>query len=129
MVNLTVERDGKPVDLTVTIGSMDEAVRRIAASLEDRLGVVVRPLKADESRKYSLDPGQGVAIASVVAGSPLKNAGFEKDDVILNVNNRPVQEIEGFEALIKGLPPHQQVLLKALDHRTGQSGLVQVTIG
>ncbi len=127
--SLTVARDGKPVDLTVTIGSLDEAVRRIAASLEDRLGVVVRPLKADEIREYSLEPGQGVAIASVAAGGSLKKAGFEKDDVILDVNNVPVQGVEGFVALIKALPSNQQVLLKALDHRTGQSGFVQVTIG
>ena len=91
--------------------------------------MVVRPLNVDERREYSLEPGQGVAIASVAAGSPLKNAGFEKDDVILNVNNTPVQGVEGFVALIKALPSNQQVLLKGLDHRTGQSGFVQVTIG
>jgi len=127
--NLTVKRDGKTVDLTVTIGSLDDAVRRIAASLEDRLGAVVRPLKAEESREYGLEPGQGVAIKSVDADGLLGKAGFEKDDVILDVNNMPVQGVEGFVALIKALPPHQQALLKALDHRTGQNGYVRVTIG
>ena len=127
--NLTVARDGKTVDLTVTIGSMDDAVRRIAASLEDRLGAVVRPLKAEESREYGLKPGQGVAIKSVDTDGLLGKAGFEKDDVIVDVNNMPVQGVEGFVALIKALPPHQQALLKALDHRTGQNGYVQVTIG
>jgi serine protease Do len=127
--NLTVKRDGKTVDLTVIIGSLDDAVRRIAASLEDRLGVVVRPLKAKESREYGLKSGLGVAIKSVDADGLLGKAGFEKDDVILDVNNIPVQGVEGFVALIKSLPPHQQALLKALDHRTGQNGFVQVTIG
>ena len=108
---------------------MDDAVRRIAASLEDRLGVVVRPLKAEERREYGLEPGQGVAIKSVDADGLLGKAGFEKDDVIVDVNNMPVQGVEGFVAMIKALPPHQQVLLKALDHRTGQNGYVQVTIG
>jgi serine protease Do len=126
--NLTVSRDGKPIDLTVTIGSLDDAVRRIAASLEDRLGVVVRPLKADEARKYGIGEGQGVAIAKVDKGGPLETVGFEKDDIILDVNNAPVHGVEGFVGLIKSLPPHQQVLIKALDHRTSQSGFVQVTI-
>jgi hypothetical protein len=49
--------------------------------------------------------------------------------VIVDVNNMPVQGVEGFVALIKALPPHQQALLKALDHRTGQNGYVQVAIG
>jgi serine protease Do len=127
--NLTVARDGKTIDLTVTIGNLDDAAGRIAASLEDRLGVVVRPLKADERREFGLESGQGVALKSVDADGPLKKAGFEKGDVILNINNIPVQGVEGFAVLIKSLPPHQQVLIKALDHRTGQSGFVQVNIG
>ena len=126
---LTVRRDGKSVDLTVKIGNLDDAVQRIAASLEDRIGAVVRPLKAGERSKYGLESGQGVAIASLDKGGPLETVGFEKNDVILDVNNMPVEGVEGFVALIKSLPAHQQVLVKALDNRTGQSGFVQVTIG
>ena len=126
---ITVNRDGKSVDLTVTIGNLDDAVRRIAASLEDRIGAVVRPLKADERSKYGLESGQGVAIASLDKDGPLQAVGFEKNDVILDVNNIPVKGVEEFVALIKSLPAHQQVLLRAVDHRTGQSGFAQVTIG
>ena len=126
---MTVSRDGKSIDLTVKIGSLDDAVSRIAASLEDRLGVVLRPLKADETREYGLDPGQGVAVASVDADGPMQAVGFEKDDIILSVNNTPVHGVEGLVVLIKSLPPHQRVLIKALDHRTGRAGLVQVTVG
>ena len=126
---VSVLRDGKTVDLTVTIGSMDDAVRLIAASQEDRLGAIVRPLSADETQKYGLDPGEGVAIASVDKDGPLEVVGFEKDDVILDVNNTPVTGVAEFVALIKALPAHQQILVKALDHRTGQSGFVQVTLG
>jgi S1-C subfamily serine protease len=86
-------------------------------------------LTAKESQQYGLEPGQGVAIASLKSDGLLSKAGFEKDDIILDVNNLPVEGVGGFAALVKALPPHQQVLLKALDHRTGQSGYVQVTIG
>lgn len=128
-VDLTVLRDGKPVDLTVTIGSLEDAMNKIAASLEDRLGVVVRPLKTAESQQYGLQPGQGVAIASIKAHGVLGEAGFEKDDVILNINNVAVDGVQGFVALAKSLPPHQQVVIRALDHRTGQSAYIQVTLG
>jgi serine protease Do len=126
--SLTILRDGKPVNLSVTIGNLEKAMHKIAASLEDRLGVVVRPLTAEESEKYSLEPGQGVAIASIKEEGVLGKAGFEKDDVILDINNSPVQGVDGFVAIAKALPPHQQAVIKALDHRTGQSGYVQVTI-
>ena len=127
--DVTVERDGKTLDLKVTIGNLDDAVNKIAASLEDRLGAVVRPLQADEYSKYRIEAGEGVAIASLDEKGPLKSAGFEKGDVILSVNNVPVDGVEGFVALIKSVPPHQQVVFQALDHRTGQRGYVQVTLG
>jgi Do/DeqQ family serine protease len=126
---MTVVRDGKTIDLTVTIGNMDDAMRLIAASVKDRLGVTIRPLTADEVQRYGLQPGEGVAIASMESDSLLGKAGFEKDDVIVAVNNVPVEGVEGFVAAVKALPAHQQAVLKAVDHRTGQSGYVQVTIG
>ena len=120
---------GKSIDLSVTIGDLETAMHKIAASLEDRLGVVVRPLTASEDQRYSLEPGQGVAIASVKKDGVLGKAGFEKDDVILDINNAPVEGVDGFVSIAKALPPHQQAVIKALDHRTGQSGYVQATIG
>ncbi|MEJ2155748.1 MAG: Do family serine endopeptidase [Desulfobacteraceae bacterium] len=126
---MTVLRDGKSINLTVTIGNLDEAMHKIAASLQDRLGIVVRPLSTNETGKYGLETGQGVAIAKLDKDGLLAKAGFEKNDVILNINNVPVQGVDGFVSLAKSLPPHQQALIKALDHRTGRSGYVQVTIG
>jgi serine protease Do len=127
-VSLTVLRDGDTKDLTVKIGNLEDAMHKIASSLEDRLGVVVRPLTASESQRYGLQPGEGVAIASLKEDGVLAKAGFEKNDVILSINNAPVEGVQGFVALAKALPAHQQAVFKALDHRTGQSGFVQITV-
>jgi serine protease Do len=127
-VNLTVLRDGKTENLMVKIGNLEDAMHKIAASLENRLGVVVRPLTAEEIKNYGLEADQGVAIKSLSPDGPLGKAGFEKGDVILEVNNMPVQGVQGFVELIKSLAPHQQALFKALDHRTGQAGYVQLEI-
>ena len=125
---VTVMRDGKAKELTVHIGNLEDALHKIAASLEDRLGVVVRPLTADETRRYGLQPDQGVAIESIRSDGLLAKAGFEKDDVIAEINNIKVQGVAGFVALAKALSPHQQALIKAVDHRSGQPGYVQVTV-
>jgi hypothetical protein len=41
----------------------------------------------------------------------------------------PVIGVEGLAQITKALPTHQQVLVKALDHRSGESGYVKVMIG
>jgi len=128
-VDMTVLRNGKTIHLTVKIGNMEDAMKKIAASVKDRMGVVVRPLTADETQRYGLQPGEGVAIASLTSDSLLGKAGFEKNDVIVSINNVPVEGVSGFVSLVKALPAHQQAVIKAVDHRTGESGYVQVTIG
>ncbi|MDA8140262.1 MAG: Do family serine endopeptidase [Desulfobacteraceae bacterium] len=123
---ITVMRDGQTKDLTVRIGNLQEEAKKLAASAQERLGVTVRPLSAEETRKYGLEQGSGVAIESLTSDGPMAQAGFEVDDILLAINNIPVNGVEGFANLVKALPPNQNVVLSAIDHRTGQSGNAQL---
>jgi serine protease Do len=60
--------------------------------------------------------------------SPLKEAGFEKGDIILAVDNQPVQSLESFVGLVSLLKPKEKISIVALDHRTGNTGTVQVVV-
>ncbi|MGZ3559735.1 MAG: PDZ domain-containing protein, partial [Syntrophales bacterium] len=57
---------------------------------------------------------------------PLKEAGFEVGDMILAVNNQPVETMDSFVALVNLLKPKQKISLLALDYRTGNTGVIQV---
>ncbi len=127
-VKVTVVRKGERVDFTVKIGSQQEAIKLLSASLKDRLGVVIRPVTAEEAQEYSLDEGEGVAIESLESDGLLAEAGFEVGDIILEINGQPVKGVEGFVALVNQLQHNQKIVLFALDQRTGQTGYVQVKI-
>ena len=127
-VTVTVLREGERVDLTVKIGSEQEAINLLSASLRDRLGVVVRPVTAKEAEQYGLDAQEGVAIDSLESDGLLAKAGFEVGDIILEIDGRSVNGVEGFVALVNQLQHNQKIILFALDQRTGQTGYVQVKI-
>jgi serine protease Do len=127
-VTVTVLREGERVDLTVKIGSEQEAIELLSASLKYRLGVVVRPLTAKEAEQYGLDAQEGVAIDSLESDGLLAKAGFEVGDIILEIDGRSVNGVEGFVALVNQLQHNQKIVLFALDQRTGQTGYVQVKI-
>ncbi len=127
-VTMEVLRNKKKVELTATIGSLEKAVERMASLVKDRLGVTVRPITDQESQKYGLKKGVGVAVQSLVADGVLAKAGFEKDDLILAVDNHPVHGLRDFVDQIDAVAPGTQVNLMALDHRTGQRGYVTVTV-
>jgi serine protease Do len=125
---VTVLRDGKKVELTIKVGNLEESTKVLAAYVKERLGAEVRAISPQEAEKYGLDAGQGVVIGQLEAMGPLRKAGFEVGDIILEINNQPIKGVEAFIQLVSVLKPGQKVTLLALDHRSGNMGNVQVVV-
>jgi S1-C subfamily serine protease len=48
--------------------------------------------------------------------------------VILAINNQPIDSMESFVDLVSLLKPKQKISILALDHRSGDTGTVQVVV-
>jgi len=125
---LTVLRKGKKEELTVKIGNLEDATKLLSASVKERLGAELRPVTPDEAEKHGLGPQQGVVIAWVDPKGPLGQVGFEVGDVILEINGQPVESVEELSGLISTVKPGQKIAVVALDHRTDNSGHVEVVV-
>ena len=119
-------RKGKREAFSVTIEGLSSSTKMLATSARERLGVEVRPTDRSESEKYNLSSGQGVAIVWVDPQGPLGQAGFEPEDIILEINGDAVKGLSDFLDKVSVLKPRHRVTLLALDHRSGQTGYVQV---
>ena len=127
-VKVVIWRDGKKQEILLTIGDLQVARKAVAAELKARLGVVVRPLTIKEAEDYGLSLPEGVAIQWIDPKGPLGKAGFEVGDVIVGLDDHPVQGVDSFNELMTAMPHHQKVVLLAINHKNGQSGYVQVEI-
>ncbi|MEJ2724732.1 MAG: PDZ domain-containing protein [Deltaproteobacteria bacterium] len=125
---LELWRQKKSMDVMVKIGNLEELAKKLAATLKDRLGAEVTPVTEEEAKQYGLPAPEGVQIESVEPNGPLGKAGFEKGDLILAINKTPVPSVDAFVSMINSLPHHQKVPLLALDHRTGNTGYVEVEV-
>jgi serine protease Do len=119
-------RKGKREAFSVTIEGLSSSTKMLATSVRERLGVEVRPTDRSETEKYNLSSGQGVAIVWVDPQGPLGQAGFEPEDIILEINGAAVKGLSDFLDKVSSLKPRRRVTLLALDHRSGQTGYVQV---
>jgi serine protease Do len=127
-VKVELWRDKKPMEVTVKTENLEELAKKLAVIMKDRLGIEVGPVTAEEAQNYGLPAPEGVTIESVDPKGPLGKAGFEKGDLILAVNKEPVPGVDTFVSMINSLPHHQKVTLLALDHRTGNTGYIQVEV-
>ena len=127
-VKLTVVRNGAKQDVTVEVGSMEEQEKEVSASLKREFGIMVSPMTPQEANAYGLGSQSAVAITEVDSNGPFGKAGFEKGDLILQVANQPVGDADSLLIMLSSLKPKQRVTIMALDHKSGQTGNVLMTL-
>jgi serine protease Do len=101
-VTLEVWRDGKPMQLTATLGnSTDKAepgerAELASADKSAKLGLALRPLEPIERRQSGI--AQGLVIEDV--GGAAAAADIQPGDVLLAVNGKPVTSVDQVRDLV-----------------------------
>jgi serine protease Do len=126
---MKVIRNGKPVDLTVTVGTLGSddtpTLARGDASAEGgRIGVQVEDVSAE--MKSRLRIGGGVVVREVVPGRAAERAGLQPGDIITLIGNDAVRNSNEFEAIVKQLPANTHIPVRLI--RRGQAGFVAIRI-
>ncbi len=70
--------------------------------------------------------GKGVKIESLVTDSPAAQAGLKPGDVLVRIDDKPIEDLRAFSDILKTLKPEQQV--KAVVQRNGRETTVSVTV-
>lgn len=126
--SVTVWRDGEKKEMTVVIGNLEEAQKKMVSSAEDRLGVKISPVTQQEMQQYGLSKQVGVMVKEVDPKGPLGREGLEPGDLILGIDNREISGPDEFASIVESLPHNQQATFMVLDHRTGRTALLKAQI-
>ena len=110
-VRLGVVRDGTPMTLTAKVAALDAKEPREAERGErakPTLGLAVQPLTPALAQQLGVKATQGLVVQNVQDGSPAADAGFERGDVIVEVNKKPVKSVADLKETVdkhgKGKP-------------------------
>jgi serine protease Do len=97
--SLTVWRNGKSMDVNVTIGGNDDSKQaandsgdgKVQPSDQPSIGVGLANLTPDLREQLNLPQGvEGAVVASVNPDKPAAAAGIQTGDIIVSVNDQPV---------------------------------------
>ena len=111
-VKVKVLRDGRPLELTVVLGRLEEGEKLMKAQAEKRkaraqtmdlLGMRLSPLTDSLRKTFDIpaEVGKGVVVLSVTPGSDAEKKGLERGDVITEAGGRPVTKPADIEKRIK----------------------------
>jgi len=127
-VELTVHRHGNELVPRVKVESFQQFLMDQADSVKYRLGMEVGAVTAGNAKQYGLDGRQGVVVVALHPDSPLAKIGMEVNDLILEIEGRPVKGPEDFRDHVGALNRGQRANMVGLDHRTGRTGYIQVVV-
>jgi serine protease Do len=100
-VQVTVVRNGKNVDLKITIAEMkgEELASRRGAP-EEGLGMQVDDIKPEWQREFDLRERTGVVVTGVSPDSPADEAGIKAGDVIKEINRKAIRNMKDYSEYI-----------------------------
>jgi serine protease Do len=92
-----------------------------------RMGVVVTPVTEAQAELYNLDRIAGAVVAEVESGAPADQAGIRPEDVIVAVNDIPVNTSSELTSRLARYQPGERVTLSVV--RNGRTLQVPVRLG
>jgi serine protease Do len=114
-VHLSVVRDGKTLDLPVTLESMGGSHEEVVAQNgngKGRWGLGLADLTPDVRQQIEAPENvHGAVIQNVRSGSPADDAGLQRGDVIVSVNRKPTANASDVAQQLSSVPQGQDVLV------------------
>lgn len=110
---LKVLRDGKTRTIKVRIAELPaeddlvEASGKLQKIKTDRLGLSVSALSDEQRKEFDINAG-GVVVEQVKSGAAAE-AGIQRGDVIVKLNNRDVKDVNSFREMVDDLPTGRSV--------------------
>jgi serine protease Do len=120
-VDLTVWRKGQTLKVPVTTGELPNEVSRApnepARPSQERqqevgkLGLQVQELTKEMAQRFKLGVQKGVIVTDVADNSLAAQQGIEREDVITEVDGKPVTDVKSFREALNKSDPKRGVLL------------------
>jgi serine protease Do len=111
-VTFTILRNNKKIDLPITVGAFPSEGLVAESSVEtNHLGLEVENLTPELASRLGYQNMQGVVVSKVNSSSPVAWAGIKKSALILEVNKKPIANVEDFNVIVKQLEPGKPILM------------------
>lgn len=110
-VKLSLIRNKKPVEITATIGVHPENEVAIG-DVQGKLGLLLQDITPELAQQLGIDTNHGVIIKYVDPNSQAQEVGLRRGQIILSIDQTPVNSVEEFFNVVKQSRGHKHILLQ-----------------
>jgi serine protease Do len=113
-VPVKILRKGQEKVMQVKVAELKDKEERVASSggtLEESLGLTVQDLTPEIARSLRVNESKGLVVTNVEEGSPADEAGLRRGDVIVEVNQKKVDNLRDYRAALGRVGSADSLLL------------------
>jgi len=105
-VQMKISRSGKTMALDIKVGTRKEKskVKTTTAEAPKKMGFEVQELTPELAKRLNLKVKSGLLVVNVDRNSAAFEAGLRRNDVIIEVNRKPVSSLAVFEKMLSEKP-------------------------
>jgi len=119
-VRMKVVREKNEVVLGVAVGELKDEEVVASAPEKGELGLTVQRLTPQIAESLGLEKSEGVVVSAVEPGSAADEAGIRRGDVLMEIDRRPIRNLDEYRKSIAAIKKGRGVLFLV---RRGESTL------
>lgn len=129
-ISLTLLREGKPLEISVTIGTFPSQTETPPVEAKENLyGFSVQELTPEIAKAQNFGNEKGVVISKVEPGTPAAWSGLKKGALIMTVNQKKVGSVEEFNEALEKTEKGKPLLLLVKQGESVRFMSIQVNNG
>jgi len=111
-VSVTYIRKGEVKTVAATVTALeDEEEPTKSATAQKDIGLSLMPMTPNLARRYGYRTTRGLLITEVRSGSEAEQKGLAQGDIILEVNQKPVNTVKEFENAVQKTPSGRSIMI------------------
>lgn len=128
-INTAIVARGQGIGFAIPIDMAKELLPQLKAGSVTRgwLGVMIQDITPELAESFSLKSDQGVLVSDVVKNGPAAKAGFERGDVVVSFNGKPVTDAHDLSRMVASYKPGTKVNVGII--RNGRDKQLKTTLG
>ncbi|MBW1813119.1 MAG: PDZ domain-containing protein, partial [Deltaproteobacteria bacterium] len=107
-----VLRNGKKKTFTVEVGKRPDKIassKDIPQKQGDELGIRVSNITPEIAQRFNIKRNTGVMVIGVELNSKAAEAGFQRGDIIIEINRETIKDINEYKKVIKKIKKGKEI--------------------
>ncbi len=109
-VDVVILHKGKRKTVRVTLGELEEERLAGKATVEEDIGLTVQEITPELRKHLGLEEERGLVVSGVDPGGSAAQAGIRRGDVILEVNQKEIEDLDDYKEALKEAKGNDSVL-------------------